>query len=114
MPTRFYTDRQNDNFQCCRNRIPFAITVGGFYEELVCSLWQIGVGDSTAVRQIIPFFVIPFQFIGERIMLSRDIVGDYKFNGECRLPGFQCDTFRFTDILGQNTCFIIRTDYFVE
>ena len=66
--------------------IPFSVTIGSFYQKVISALWQVGVGDSTFICQIIPLFVISFQFISESVMLSGNIIGYYKFNRESSLP----------------------------
>ena len=113
-PPGLVPDRENYDFQHCRYSIPFSVTIGSFYQKVISALWQVGVGDSTFICQIIPLFVISFQFISESIMLSGNIIGYYKFNRESSLPWFQGNTFCLIDILSQDTGFIIRANCLVK
>ena len=62
--------RENNDFQHRRNGIPFPVTISSFYLKMISTLWQVGIGDSTFVCQIIPLFIISFQFISESIVLT--------------------------------------------
>ena len=54
---------QDCDFEYGGSHIPFSVAIGSLYEEMISTLRQVGVGDSTFICQIIPLFVISFQFI---------------------------------------------------
>lgn len=113
-PPCFVPYGENDDLEAGGLVVPFAVAVGGFNEEGVAAVGEVGVGNGALVGEVVPFFIESFEGVGEGVVLAGDVVGDDELQGEGRLRGLEGDAGGVADVAGEESGFVVGAHGFVE